>query len=60
MRKELLMDMLLVALMAFASAVLFTPGHKSARPPDNPAVNTAPFGCVLPPGIDAAEADCKP
>ena len=60
MYKEVLLNILLVALLALASAGLFVPKKQLVRLPAGPSSITSPFGCVLPPGVSAAEADCKP
>lgn len=59
MRKELFLNFALAALMMLASAVLFA-GKGPVRPPSHPSSSTPlPFGCTLPPGVNAAEAGCN-
>ena len=59
MRKELFLNFVLAALMMLASAVLFA-GKAPLRLPSPSHSTPAPFGCTLPPGVNAAEAACNP
>ena len=59
MRKELFLNFLLAALMMLASAVL-SAKKEPLRPPSHSSATPVPFGCTLPPGVNAAEAACIP
>lgn len=59
MRKELFVNFVLAALMMLASAVL-SAKKDPVRLPAPSSLTPAPFGCTLPPGVNAAEAGCNP
>lgn len=58
MRPRALEYAVLAAFLMMASAGLYLIRPVAAQPPA--ANSAAPFRCVLPPGVTAAEAGCQP